>query len=235
MTGSGALWSPDGTRIAFTRDGEPSGTQIWVRWMDADSAATQITHLEQSPSNITWSPDGKSIAFTMLVPKRETWPIRMPGRPEGAKWTEAPRIVESLTYRADRQGFIDQGLDQIYIVPAEGGTAYLYGKSQLALFRLDSQNKWFSTQNMCPHKREMVLARGLVGDKDGLPKVACPIHKKSFDLESGRCLNDDTLGIVTFPVKVENGAVLVELPPEAELEAALKASECDAHCATAAE
>jgi dipeptidyl aminopeptidase/acylaminoacyl peptidase len=122
MTGSGALWSPDGTRIAFTRDGEPSGTQIWVRWMDADSAATQITHLEQSPSNITWSPDGKSIAFTMLVPKRETWPIRMPGRPEGAKWTEAPRIVESLTYRADRQGFIDQGLDQIYIVPAEGGT-----------------------------------------------------------------------------------------------------------------
>ena len=122
MTGSGALWSPDGTRIAFTRDGEPSGTQIWVRWMDADSAATQITHLEQSPSNITWSPDGKSIAFTMLVPKRETWPIRMPARPEGAKWTEAPRIVESLTYRADRQGFIDQGLDQIYIVPAEGGT-----------------------------------------------------------------------------------------------------------------
>ena len=120
--GSGALWSPDGTRIAFTRDGEPSGSQIWVRWMDGDGAATQITHLEQSPSNIAWSPDGKSIAFTMLVPKRESWPIRMPARPEGAKWIEAPRIVESLTYRADRQGFIDQGLDQIYIVPAEGGT-----------------------------------------------------------------------------------------------------------------
>src|SRR5687767_9464531 len=30
--GSGALWSPDGTRIAFTRDGEPNGSQIWVRW-----------------------------------------------------------------------------------------------------------------------------------------------------------------------------------------------------------
>jgi len=120
--GSGAIWSPDGTRIAFTRDGEPAGSQIWVRWMDADGATTQVTRLEQSPSNIAWTPDGKSIAFTMLVPKRESWPIRMPARPEGAKWVEAPRIVESLTYRQDRQGFIDQGLDQIYIVPAEGGT-----------------------------------------------------------------------------------------------------------------
>jgi Tol biopolymer transport system component len=121
--GSGAIWSPDGTRIAFTREGEPNGSQIWVRWMDAEGATTQITHLEQSPSNLQWTPDGKSVAFTMLVPKRETWSIRMPARPEGAKWIDAPRIVESLTYRADRQGFVDQGLDQIFLVPAEGGTA----------------------------------------------------------------------------------------------------------------
>ena len=120
--GSGAIWSPDGTRIAFTREGEPNGSQIWVRWMDAEGATTQITHVEEGPSNLVWTPDGKSIAFTMLVPKRESWPIRMPARPEGAKWTEAPRIVESLTYRADRQGFIEQGLTQIFIVPAEGGT-----------------------------------------------------------------------------------------------------------------
>jgi dipeptidyl aminopeptidase/acylaminoacyl peptidase len=120
--GSGAIWSPDGTRIAFTRDGEPNGSQIWVRWMDGEGATTQITHLERSPSNLVWTPDGKSIAFTMLVPRRDTWPIKMPARPEGAKWTEAPRIVESLTYRADRQGFVEQGLSQIFIVPAEGGT-----------------------------------------------------------------------------------------------------------------
>ena len=34
-TGGGAIWSPDGTRIAFLADGKPSGTQIFVRWMDA--------------------------------------------------------------------------------------------------------------------------------------------------------------------------------------------------------
>jgi dipeptidyl aminopeptidase/acylaminoacyl peptidase len=150
-TGSGALWSPDGTRIAFTREGEPSGSQIWVRWMDAEGATTQITRLEQSPSNIAWAPDGKSIAFTMLVPRRDTWPIRMPARPEGARWTEAPRIVESLTYRQDRQGFVDQGLDQIYVVPAEGGTERRI---------TDGQYDYGGAFSFTPDGREVVFSAG---------------------------------------------------------------------------
>ena len=120
--GSGAVWSPDGTRLAFTRTGQPRGTQIWVRWMDAEGATTQITRVDETPSSITWTPDGKSILFTMSSSTPTTWPIRMPARPEGARWTEAPRIVESLNYRADRRGFIDPSYAHIFIVPAEGGT-----------------------------------------------------------------------------------------------------------------
>src|SRR5688572_19960278 len=33
--GGGARWSPDGTRIAYVHEGQPSGAQIFVRWMDA--------------------------------------------------------------------------------------------------------------------------------------------------------------------------------------------------------
>jgi dipeptidyl aminopeptidase/acylaminoacyl peptidase len=46
----------------------------------------------------------------------------MPKAPSGAKWTEAPRIVERLNYRRDRTGFIDSGFRHVFVVPAIGGT-----------------------------------------------------------------------------------------------------------------
>jgi len=123
VDGSNAIWSPDGTRIAYLARGEPTGTQVWVRFMDGDAAATQITRLTESPEGIEWSPDGKWLAFRMLVPERDDWRIPMPAAPKGAKWVEAPRVVTRLNYRRDRQGFIDNGFRQIFVVPADGGTA----------------------------------------------------------------------------------------------------------------
>jgi nitrite reductase/ring-hydroxylating ferredoxin subunit len=67
----------------------------------------------------------------------------------------------------------------------------------------------------------MVLARGILGDQAGAPKVACPLHKKTFNLETGECLSGDALEIATFPVRVEGDGVLVELPPVEELERTL--------------
>jgi len=51
IKGSSARWSPDGTRIAYLADGEPKGTQVFVRWMDAEGAVTQITRVEETPAD----------------------------------------------------------------------------------------------------------------------------------------------------------------------------------------
>jgi len=121
--GSNALWSPDGTRIAFTNRGDPQGNQIFVRWMDAEGATTQITRVEDSPAGLAWSPDGNWIAFTMNVDDRPDFPrVSMPSRPEGAKWTADPKVVTRLSYRRDRQGYIDGGYRHVFVVPATGGT-----------------------------------------------------------------------------------------------------------------
>ena len=58
-----------------------------------------------------------------------------------------------------------------------------------------------------------MLARGIVGDAAGVPKVACPLHKRTFDLRTGACLSQDASPIATFPVRVEGDDILVELPP----------------------
>lgn len=122
VKGSNARWSPDGSRIVFVAPGEPGGAQIWVRYMDAEGATTQITRLTESPSDVEWSPDGKTLAFGMLVRDNEQWRIPMPAAPRGAKWVEPPRVVTKVRYRADRQGFLENGVRQLFTVPADGGT-----------------------------------------------------------------------------------------------------------------
>jgi dipeptidyl aminopeptidase/acylaminoacyl peptidase len=122
VRGSNPRWSPTGDRIAYTADGDPKGSQVFVRYMDAEGGTTQVTRVDHAPSALAWSPDGATLAFTMTVEEKNAWPIKMPKAPEGAKWTETPRIVERLDYRQDGTGFDDDGYRHLFVVPATGGT-----------------------------------------------------------------------------------------------------------------
>lgn len=103
------------------------------------------------------------------------------------------------------------------------GTPILYGETQLAVFNNAMRGEWYCTQNMCPHKQAFVLSQGIIGDASGTPKVACPLHKKQFNLKDGEELGGD-LNIITFEVKVEGDEVFVNLPSEAEVDAILGTS-----------
>ena len=100
------------------------------------------------------------------------------------------------------------------------GSPILYGDTQLAVFNNEQRGEWYCTQNMCPHKQAFVLSQGIMGDASGVAKVACPLHKKQFALKDGGEIGGD-LRLITFPVKIENDEVLVELPNTLEVDAIL--------------
>lgn len=122
LKGASPVWSPDGRRIAYVAAGQPTGSQIFVKWMDTPDPGTQITMLERSPANLQWSPDGKRIAFNMLVPAKSALKITPPSRPEGAKWIDPPRVIDRLNYRADASGYRPEGFTHIFVVSETGGT-----------------------------------------------------------------------------------------------------------------
>lgn len=93
--------------------------------------------------------------------------------------------------------------------PANGGACVKYGDQQIAVFNFTRRNEWYACQNMCPHKMQMALSRGMIGSHEGEPKVACPFHKKTFSLRNGECLNAEEKSITVYPVKIEDGFVYI--------------------------
>ncbi|KAI9715602.1 MAG: hypothetical protein M1812_005906 [Candelaria pacifica] len=99
------------------------------------------------------------------------------------------------------------------------------GDTQLAIFKL--KGAWYATQQMCPHKRTFALSDGLLGDdmKSNKLWVSCPYHKRNFELkgeDAGKCNNDESVNIATFPIEVrDDGLVYLKLPPVEELDSVL--------------
>jgi nitrite reductase (NADH) small subunit len=95
------------------------------------------------------------------------------------------------------------------ILPQTGVCA-LFGRKQVAIFRL-ADDQLHALSNFDPFSKAFVLSRGIVGDRAGVPKVASPVFKQSFDLRSGRCLDDPAVVVQSYPVRLRAGRVEVFL------------------------
>ncbi|MEJ5265971.1 MAG: nitrite reductase small subunit NirD [Bacteroidales bacterium] len=96
-------------------------------------------------------------------------------------------------------------------VPEDEGIAVIINNQQIAIFNFKSLNKWFAVQNECPHKKQMILARGILGTTgtNNEPKVSCPFHKKNFSLITGNCLSGESYKIKTYPIFVIDNKIYV--------------------------
>ena len=114
----GAVWSPSGDRIAFISSTD-QGSEIYIYWYNSSKYA-KISQLDGSPSNLTWSPNGEKLAFTMKVKTSPPVLVKMPKKPNGAKWAKTARITNRLYHEADGKGYIDTGFSHVFLISAEG-------------------------------------------------------------------------------------------------------------------
>lgn len=119
---SAPRWSPQGDRVCFRSEDSDGNGQLFILWLDTLQTA-KITNVVKGPANHAWSPDGVSIAFNSFVPGKKPKGVKMPDKPEGAKWAEPAQIIDRVTYRFDRRGYLPEGFQHIFVVPAGGGTA----------------------------------------------------------------------------------------------------------------
>jgi nitrite reductase (NADH) small subunit len=75
----------------------------------------------------------------------------------------------------------------------------------IAIFR-NREDELFAVHDKCPHKGGP-LSQGIVSGRT----VTCPLHNWKIQLENGEAVAPDSGCTRPFPVKVEDGAVLLQL------------------------
>lgn len=114
-------WSNKGDKIIFKSNRQDERMKLFVMWMDTKEIAP-LTNTPKAPGAVSWSPDDRYLAFTMFVPKANESIIKMPAKPEGAKWNTPPTYIDKLNYRGDGQGYIKGGNTQLFTLSIDGGT-----------------------------------------------------------------------------------------------------------------
>jgi len=95
---------------------------------------------------------------------------------------------------------------------ADAGVAAWTDAGPVAIFYLpDTEQQVYALSHYDPIGGANVLARGIIGDISGEPVVASPLYKQHFSLLDGRCLEDDSVSVAQFEVRLRDGQIELAL------------------------
>ena len=90
-------------------------------------------------------------------------------------------------------------------IPRLGSRVVRTAGGNIAVFRTEN-DEVFALRDRCPPKGGP-LSQGIVHNR----RVTCPLHNFVIELESGRAVAPDEGCTHAYPVKVENGIVLLSV------------------------
>ncbi len=92
------------------------------------------------------------------------------------------------------------------------GVCVLINDVQVAVFYMPKETPCvFALHNWDPLGKANVLYRGIVGDVNGERFVSSPLYKQHYSLDTGRCLEDETVSVPVYEAFVEDDTVTITL------------------------
>ena len=90
-------------------------------------------------------------------------------------------------------------------IPRQGARVVKTQSGCVAVFRTLNDDV-FALEDRCPHKNGP-LSEGIVHGN----KVTCPLHNWVFDMNTGEAQGNDEGSVPTYPAKVENGRIMLDI------------------------
>lgn len=109
-------------------------------------------------------------------------------------------------------------------VPRLEGRRVVINGFYVAVF--NTEEGFYAIGDVCPH-----MGGPLCDGDVAATTVSCPLHARKIEMKTGEVKNDDLSRVLTFPVKVEDGKVLVDAEALYMMQPALEEEDEEEHVA----
>ncbi|VTY11866.1 nitrite reductase small subunit NirD [Rothia dentocariosa] len=89
------------------------------------------------------------------------------------------------------------------------GEVALVKGQQYAIFK--TKHGYYACDHRDPNSQSLVIARGIVGEKDGHSTIASPLYKEVYDLTTGECVSGADYTIGVYPLEVRDGDIYLQV------------------------